>query len=207
MSATGRSNEVSRWAVLSRHDDRYDLCRCVCGVERLVRRDHRIGGASKSCGCLSIDVTRARSIKHGYGRRGASRASEYQAWAGMIQRCHNTQTTLYCYYGARGIKVCPQWRSDFVAFLAHIGPRPGRGFSVERKNNLLGYEPGNVRWATQSEQMRNTRRTRFFTIGEERLCLKAWCERLDLNYKAVWQRIARGMSFTDALIASARSKT
>jgi hypothetical protein len=53
------------------------------------------------------------------------------------------------------------WRHDAGAFIAYIeqnlGPRPG-GMSLDRRNNDGNYEPGNLRWATASEQVRNSRR-------------------------------------------------
>lgn len=42
-----------------------------------------------------------------------------------------------------------------MAFFLHIGPKPVN-HSVDRINNLRGYEPGNVRWATRCQQARNS---------------------------------------------------
>lgn len=53
--------------------------------------------------------------------------------------------------------MAQEWLDSFSEFLAHIGPRPGPDYSVDRINNDGDYEPGNVRWATRSEQMRNRR--------------------------------------------------
>lgn len=83
---------------------------------------------------------------------------EKNAWYGMLSRCHNPSNAGYRNYGGRGIAVCAEWRHSFDAFFAHIGPRPGHGYSVDRINNDGNYEPGNVRWATRVEQERNKRR-------------------------------------------------
>lgn len=62
----------------------------------------------------------------------------------------------YPFYGARGIRVCPEWQQDFAAFLAHIGYRPSPKHSLDRwPNNRGNYEPGNVRWATAKQQANN----------------------------------------------------
>lgn len=53
--------------------------------------------------------------------------------------------------------MAPEWLHDFEAFFAYIGPRPP-GLTLERVDNERGYEPGNVTWATRSEQARNRRR-------------------------------------------------
>lgn len=91
----------------------------------------------------------------------------------MIQRCHNPKHPRYPLYGERGIVVCEEWRdkeTGYARFLEHVGPRPSLKHSIDRyPNNDGNYEPGNVRWATQYQQMGNTRRTRKFVVdGEEK---------------------------------------
>ena len=55
--------------------------------------------------------------------------------------------------------VFGQWRGEggFERFFDHIGPQPGKEYSVDRIDNNGNYEPGNVRWATKSEQVSNIR--------------------------------------------------
>ena len=82
---------------------------------------------------------------------------EYASWSAMVQRCTNPKSPNWRLYGGRGITVCEPWLKDFGAFLDHIGPRPGQDYSIDRIDNDGNYEPGNVRWATRSEQQRNKR--------------------------------------------------
>ena len=86
--------------------------------------------------------------------------SEYMAWVSMKQRCLNPRHRDYVNYGGRGIGVCLEWQTSFEAFFRDVGPRPGRGYSLDRINNDAGYAPGNVRWATASQQNRNQRARR-----------------------------------------------
>jgi hypothetical protein len=74
----------------------------------------------------------------------------------MKGRCHNPNHADYHLYGARGIKVCDGWRHSYNAFAAYMGDKPSNG-TMDRIDNDGDYEPGNVRWATHSEQMRNRR--------------------------------------------------
>lgn len=103
----------------------------------------------RSCGCSKIT--------HGLfiGARHTNAERAYYCWTQMIQRCTNPKCTSYKNYGARGIAVCARWRRSFVDFLSDMGPRPP-GTSLDRSPNQDGnYEPGNVRWATRTEQARN----------------------------------------------------
>ena len=76
------------------------------------------------------------------------------------KRCFKTHHKDYKYYGARGISLYPQWIESTRAFinyiLSNLGKRP-EGHTLDRINNNLGYIPGNLRWATRSEQNRNKR--------------------------------------------------
>lgn len=84
---------------------------------------------------------------------------EYRIWSAMIGRCHRPSHESFELYGGRGILVCAEWRvrGGFAAFYAHIGPKPGPEYSIDRIDNDLGYQPGNVRWATAKEQRANQR--------------------------------------------------
>ncbi len=75
----------------------------------------------------------------------------------MINRCCCKTHPAYKYYGGRGIKVYSKWRKDFQAFFDYIGPKPLPVLSLDRIDNDGDYKPGNVRWATASQQARNRR--------------------------------------------------
>jgi hypothetical protein len=78
----------------------------------------------------------------------------------MIHRCEDPNARGYQNYGGRGIAVCERWH-DVRLFVEDIerllGSRPA-GSTLDRVDNDRNYEPDNVRWATQSEQHRNSRR-------------------------------------------------
>jgi len=83
----------------------------------------------------------------------------YGTWAGMIQRCTNPKHEAHKNYGGRGITVCDRWLTyeNWLAdILGTLGPRP-EGMSLDRIDNDSGYRPGNMRWATATEQRINQR--------------------------------------------------
>lgn len=96
-----------------------------------------------------------------HGHNGVlGKSPTYKSWENMKQRCLNPKHDRYRDYGGKGIRVCARWLS-FENFLADMGTRPGNR-SIDRYPNKDGnYEPGNCRWATSSEQNRNSARTRF----------------------------------------------
>ena len=87
-------------------------------------------------------------------------SQDKQRWYDMCRRCTEPKRRLYKYYGARGIKVCEEWLNSYEAYKKYIDALPGRteGSTIDRINNDGHYEPGNVRWADRSTQMRNRRK-------------------------------------------------
>jgi len=91
---------------------------------------------------------------------------EYKVWYAMIRRCYYSQNSpSWKHYGGRGITVCERWRNSFHAFLSDVGNRPDPHLEIDRIDNDGNYEPGNVRWATPSQQHNNTRNQKRRTRG------------------------------------------
>jgi hypothetical protein len=125
----------------------------------------------------------------------------YTTWQGMKARCSNPRNGAFKSYGGRGIKVCERWRNSFAAFLADMGPKPSSAHTLDRINNDGDYEPGNVRWATQAEQARNTRvPAATVNLDGREVRLADVAEASALNYTTLYNRRARGLS-GDALLA------
>jgi hypothetical protein len=79
---------------------------------------------------------------------------EYMAYHSAKARCTRPELRCWLNYGGRGIKFLFE---SFEQFYAELGPRPA-GKTLDRRDNDGHYEPGNVRWATRSEQEKNKRR-------------------------------------------------
>ena len=162
-------------------------CRCDCGMIVVVASEKLRSGNTRSCGCLRVVVSRERQTTHGL----TEAIPEYHIWRGMRGRCLNPSGPRFDRYGGRGITICPSW-DDFEVFLADMGLRPSPKHSLERIDNDGPYSAENCRWATQSEQMRNTSVTRMLTCCGQTRCMVAWSEltgaeaRHDLPPSGTW---------------------
>jgi hypothetical protein len=129
-------------------------CKCECGGIKIVASRELISKAVISCGCLR-NATRFK-IKHG-----KARTSEYHIWTNMKLRCsEKCPKNMKRYYLDRGIKVHDSWNkpNGFDEFISYVGWKPSDDHSLDRIDNNRGYEPGNVRWATRTEQRKNQRK-------------------------------------------------
>ncbi len=134
-------------------------CRCDCGNETILVAYSLREEGTKSCGCLHREGLSLQNLLHG-ATRGGKWDKNYRLWSNIKTRCLNPNGPDYLDYGGRGITFHPLWVNDYGAFrdyvLDNLGPcLPG--MSLDRINNNGNYEPGNIRWATQSMQTRNSR--------------------------------------------------
>lgn len=131
--------------------------------------------------------------------KGTSSFAEYKHWQNMKSRCNTPSATQFDRYGGRGIKVCPEWEASFESFLKDMGPRPGKGYSVDRIDHDGNYEPSNCRWATATEQARNTSLNRIVSIEGREQTLAEAVEGAPVPYNTILYRLKRGWAIEDAI--------
>ena len=92
------------------------------------------------------------------------------------------------------------WRKDFSEFEKYCMANGWEyGLQVDRINNENGYFPGNIRFVSVSENMRNKRTNHLITFMGETLCAADWCERFNMSDSTLWRRLSSGWSVEDAL--------
>lgn len=119
----------------------------------------------------------------------------YGVWQGIKYRCNNPNCSNFKNYGARGISISPLWEHDFQAFYDYVSALPHygeEGYSIDRIDNDGNYEPGNVRWATKSQQGENTRASIHYEINGVDYSMKQLSRLSGVCYMTLYNRHERG---------------
>lgn len=136
---------------------RHALFMCpLCRTEFTSNIDSVVRGLVRSCSCYVREKLLEVNTTHNL-----SNHPLYSTWLDIKNRCYNTKTHKYKYYGGRGITLYQEWRDDFRAFYDHIITLDNygkEGYTLDREENDEGYYPGNLRWADKQTQSVNTRR-------------------------------------------------
>lgn len=167
-------------------------CVCECGNQHMARESHLLSQNIRSCGCLM----RKGKRKYSGGSRSKTRA--YGIWQCIKQRCLNPNHTVYSHYGGRGITISDKWLS-FDGFYDDMGDPPFPKAEIDRVDNSKGYSKENCRWATRTENTRNTRSNRIITANGKTAVMTEWAESLGVNTSAIYRRIAKGMTEQEAV--------
>lgn len=139
-------------------------CQCDCGNMTVVTTSKLKNGHTKSCGCIATNRIKAINKTHGM-----SGTPEWYAYWAANQRCNPNNAAKRANYYDRGIRFR---FTSFEQFFAEVGFKPSPKHSLDRIDNDKGYEPGNVRWATQEEQVRNQRCNNCSALKQEIALLK-----------------------------------
>lgn len=150
------------------------ICDCECGNIKITQFTNLKIGKTKSCGCLNNELIhkKGRGVTHNM-----CNSRIYHIYQNIKQRCYNPNHVSYNNYGGRGIKVCDEWKNDFLSFYnwsikngySEDNINNGRNMlSIDRIDNNKDYMPDNCRWVTIEIQNYN-KRTNFFTLQDIKL--------------------------------------
>lgn len=157
------------------------LCKCDCGKYIEASTGNLVRGYPTACKDCT-EKNRRERIKIAQSRR---REKLYAVWKGMRQRCRNSNSKAYHFYGKRGINVCQEWDiyTNFRNWALANGYK--EGLSIERINVDGDYCPQNCTWINFSSQAYNTRRTLYIEFKGIKIPLAKMIHDLGLPYKTV----------------------
>lgn len=164
------------------------LCSCDCGKETTVSSVSLRSGSIVSCGCHIREVTAKRNLTHGQ-----TKTRLHRTWSNMKTRCGNKNAINFQNYGGRGISVCDEWKSDFIAFRDWaIANGYSDQLTIDRIDNDGNYSPENCRWITSFEQQSNKRSNRNICIDGKKKTVTEWGRVYKIPPVAIWARLNRG---------------
>lgn len=67
------------------------------------------------------------------------------------------------------------------SFIEDMGKKPSKEYSLDRIDGTKGYNKENCRWATKTEQSRNTKNNILFRYKNQTKCVSEWSEILKLT--------------------------
>lgn len=174
---------------------------CECGSRITARTSNVKNGNTNSCGCYSYTLIGALNRIHGM-----TGTPEYSTWKNMVNRCTNIKDRRYKDYGGRGITICAGWLRSFEVFYADMGDKPDT-MTIDRKDNDKGYSKENCRWATRSQQARNTRNSTYITLNGKTQTIGDWADAIGIKYHTLYQRLNKlGWTVERALSSAAESR-
>lgn len=176
----------------------YWQCECECGNRLVIPITYLTSGDTKSCGCLRKETSAQRQRKKAYIKNHRL----YSIWIDMKRRCYNKDRNNYIYYGAKGVKVCEEWKKDFRNFQDWALKNGYKdNLTIDRIDYNRNYQPDNCRWVTIFEQNNNL-------SSNHKICyewkiypsMSSFCRENKLNYNKFKQRIGNGYTIQKAML-------
>lgn len=168
-------------------------CKCDCGyIKDNIRLGNMRSGHIKSCGNHYKEYA-----THTHGMSGSR---IYRIYRKMLNRCYREQDESYKYYGAKGIRVCDEWKNNSGKFIEWaLSNGYDDTLSIDRIDTNGDYEPDNCRWITMHEQCLNRKTNIHLEYRGETKTVTEWAEALGMDRRLIYDRLKRGWNTEDAL--------
>lgn len=179
---------------------RYLLAECectLCGKRTTPEFVNLKNGRSTRCTKCAHKAARENYVMRLWGRKPDDLdQSIRQKWFAIRGRCDDPTNRGYAIYGGRGIKLSEEFHNP-ITFINYMRSLEGAGIDkeIDRVDNDKGYERGNLRWATRSQNSNNRRNTRYVTYEGKRIPLADFArDYVHISYSAVKNRLDNGES-------------
>lgn len=168
---------------------------CDCGkIKQMTTSNLK---TSKSCGtCIPHGLG---NLTHGLFLNG-QQPPLWSIYKNIIQRCTNPNCPDYKWY--KNVVIDDYWLGPdgFKHFLDDMLPSFKPGLTIDRKNNLGGYNKDNCHWITIQEQQKNKRNVTLFTYQGVTRSINEWAKIYGIHHNLLMKRLVKlGWSFEKAI--------
>jgi len=163
---------------------------CDCGDKKIYDYSKVTNLETKQCYSCGRKIASKKKIKHNMVNH-----SLYRKWSDIKKRCYNPKVDRYKNYGALGIKVCDEWKNDFLNFYNWSIKNGWReGLTIERKDNYKDYSPDNCTYIPLDQQKYNKKNTFFVKINAVQVSLSKLLNEQGLGdkYCSIWHGLKKG---------------
>lgn len=116
----------------------------------------------------------------------------YNIYMHMIYRTEKPSNKDYKNYGAKGIRVCEEWRNSSEVFIDWaLKNGYEKDLTIDRIDNSKGYTPENCRWVTKAEQNANKTTATFVFYNGEKISIPELSRRTGIKRRLLYNRIIR----------------
>lgn len=171
-------------------------CDCKNKTQKELSLNSVKQGNTKSCGCLKLKRTQQMG-KDNY-KHGLSATRLYNIWRGMKLRCLVKNEINYKDYGGRGIKICDEWKDNFISFKEWALTNGYKdNLTIDRIDVNGNYCPENCRFITNLKQQNNRRNNRFYTFNNKTQTISEWSRELNIEKSVLRNRIIKNNNILD----------
>ena len=174
-------------------DEVHITLQCECGIT-FIKPIREIVSAKYSV-CRHNRNPGMEGTKGGY-IHGMTDTRLFNIWDTFKGRCYRKTHKSYARYGGRGIRVCDEWKDDFMNFYNWAMNNGYKDdLTIDRIDVNKDYCPENCRWISPRDQQNNRRNT-IYVRGKP---LADVCRELGLPRNAIYRRISDGWDPETAL--------
>lgn len=168
------------------------LCICECKKKVTCVVANLLAGTTRSCGCLLLNRKKTHCLSRTHPL--------YGVWVGIKRRCYVAGNHNYHLYGAKGVKMCKEWRNDFMVFYNwSILNGWAKGLQIDRINPFGNYTPENCRYVTNLVNIRNRRNSISLEFKRNKMSIKEWSDLLGIPIGTIFYRFKMGMPINKIL--------
>ena len=218
MSLIKRGDRFGKLVVLSCHESMngrsYCFCKCDCGAKGVTAYYKTLLEGKTDCctKCKAKQQTKKKKEpKEKKERKPANPLIKHplhRVWSSMIMRCENPKRPYYYLYGGRGIKVCDEWRKDYMSFYSwsmengykiEMMEFNRNRYTLDRIDVNGDYTPENCRWVDYREQADHKRHTLPFEMNGETKPIIEWLHQFNATVPYFYCLMREGMTEKEAL--------